>query len=73
MPDEAGQFLKLAEIMTATQVGFEQVLQEKGDGENARVVLITHETSETKMLTIQQAIKDKTSYKILSLMKVMGE
>ena len=73
MPDEPGQFLKLAEIMTETKVGFEQVVQEKGDGENARVVLITHETSETKMGTIQQEIKEKTSYKLLSLMKVMGE
>ncbi len=58
MPDEPGQFLKLAEIMTETKVGFEQVVQEKGDGENARVVLI-HETSETKMGTIQQEIKEK--------------
>lgn len=73
MLDKAGQFLKLAEIMAEIQVGFEQVLQEKGDGENARVVLITHETSETKMTTIQQAIRAKTSYKIVSLMKVMGE
>ena len=73
MPDEPGQFLKLAEIMTETQVGFEQVVQEKGDGESARVVLITHETSETKIVQIQEKIKEKTSYQLLSLMKVMGE
>ncbi|MDN6617826.1 MAG: homoserine dehydrogenase, partial [Enterococcus sp.] len=73
MPDEPGQFLKLAEIMTQTQVGFEQVVQEKADGENARVVVVTHETSETKMNQIQEEIKEKTTYKVVSLMKVMGE
>ncbi|MGX7204145.1 homoserine dehydrogenase [Enterococcus pingfangensis] len=73
MPDEPGQFLKLAEIMTQAKVGFEQVVQEKGNGTSARVVLITHETSETELATIQQGIKEKTSYKLLSLMKVMGE
>lgn len=73
MPDEPGQFLKLAEIMTQAKAGFEQVVQEKGNGTSARVVLITHETSETELATIQQGIKEKTSYKLLSLMKVMGE
>lgn len=73
MPDEHGQFLKLAEIMSQAEVGFEQVVQEKGDGAHALVVLITHATSETKLATIQQAIKEKTKYKLLSLMKVMGE
>jgi homoserine dehydrogenase len=59
--------------MTQTQVGFEQVVQEKADGENARVVVVTHETSETKMNQIQEEIKEKTTYKVVSLMKVMGE
>ncbi|WP_427813124.1 homoserine dehydrogenase [Enterococcus sp. 22-H-5-01] len=73
MPDEPGQFLKLAEILTRLKVGFEQVVQEKSQSKNARVVLVTHETSETNIEAIKKAINEEKGFTLLSSMKVMGE
>lgn len=73
MPDHSGQFLKLAEIFTKLDAGFEQVSQAKGDGEKARVVIITHPISETTYAEIQNQIQLKTKFKFISSMKVMEE
>ncbi|GCF93459.1 homoserine dehydrogenase [Enterococcus florum] len=71
MPDETGQFLQLAEIMANAGVGFEQVVQGKSDGKKARVVVITHQLSETMLATIKKEIAEKTNFDLLASMKVM--
>ncbi|MFC4772155.1 homoserine dehydrogenase [Enterococcus hermanniensis] len=73
MPDESGQFLKLTQILTRLQVGFEQIVQEKSQSQNARVVLVTHETSATNIGTIEKTISEEKGFTLLSSMKVMGE
>lgn len=69
--DESGQFLKLSEIFAESTVGFQQVVQEKGDGTKARVVIITHPTSETDFAAITEKIKAQATFKLISTMKVM--
>ncbi|MGM0124983.1 homoserine dehydrogenase [Enterococcus sp. AZ194] len=73
VPDERGQFLKLAEIMNQADVSFDQVVQQKSDGKTARVIVITHTTSKKNLETVSKKINETTSFSLENTMKVLGE
>lgn len=73
VPDEKGQFLKLAEIMNQADVSFDQVVQQKSEGETARVIVITHKTSKKKLDAALEQIKKSTAFTLLNTMKVLGD
>lgn len=73
--DQEGQFLKLAQIMTNENVGFDQLVQRKEnhDSEHARIVVITHTVSKEQMQKVLKEIQATPGFKLLSDMKVLGE
>lgn len=48
-PDLSGQFMKIASWFKVEGISFEQILQEKGTNQLARVVIITHEMSKKQV------------------------
>ncbi|MHC5374832.1 homoserine dehydrogenase [Enterococcus sp. LJL120] len=73
--DQEGQFLKLAQIMTDANVGFDQLVQnqEKNESQTARIVVITHTVSKEQMAEVIKNIKATSGFKLLNVMKVLGD
>ncbi|EHJ52217.1 homoserine dehydrogenase [Streptococcus macacae] len=72
-PDKKGQLLRLAELFNAEDISFEQVLQQKANGERARVVIITHSLNKTQLANIKQKLQDEPEFELLNTFKVLGE
>ena len=47
VPDTPGQFLQLTQLMTKAEVSFDQLVQQKSDGQRARIVAITPDIKST--------------------------
>lgn len=73
VPDKEGQFLKLAQIMTDAGVGFDQVVQQKGDHKKARIVIITHTISKEQLNIVLEGIKKLEGFVLTNMMKVLGK
>ncbi|WP_161980915.1 homoserine dehydrogenase [Streptococcus sp. S784/96/1] len=72
-PDKKGQLLQLAEIFSSEDISFEQVLQQKAQGERASVVIITHEMSKTALANVTAKLSEVAEFKVLNTFKVLGE
>ncbi|MCA2388963.1 homoserine dehydrogenase [Lactococcus lactis] len=72
-PDSTGQLLRLVELFTSEDVSFEQVLQQKGDGHRAVVVIISHQINRVQLLAIQDKLKEEVDFKLLNYFKVLGD
>ncbi|MGK0550524.1 homoserine dehydrogenase [Enterococcus faecalis] len=73
VPETQGQVLKLTQIMTTANVSFDQLLQQKSAGHQARIVAITHSISKKQMKQVCQAIEATASFKLLNTFKVIGD
>lgn len=73
VPDEKGQFLKIAQIMADAGVGFDQVVQQKADNQQARVVIITHTVSKEQFNTVATSINNLEGFELINTMKVLGK
>lgn len=73
VPDAKGQFLKLTQIMTNAEVGFDQVVQQKGDNNKARVVIITHTISKAQLEEVLEGIEQLEGFELINCMKVLGK
>ena len=71
VPDQVGVFKKLAEIMLAENVSLEQIKQEAGENQTARIVLITHEASLENIKKIEKRLKEEPEFTLLSRFKVL--
>ncbi|WP_162012884.1 homoserine dehydrogenase [Streptococcus sp. S784/96/1] len=72
-PDKKGKLLQLAEIFSSEDISFEQVLQQKAQGERASVVIITHEMSKTALANVTDRLSEVAEFKVLNTFKVLGE
>lgn len=70
--DEAGQFFKLAQLFAQENISFQQVLQTEGDGETARVVIVTHEMSLVQLDRVRAQIAAAGQVTLLNHFKVLG-
>lgn len=71
--DEKGKMLRLAEIFNSEDISFEQVLQQKANGETARVVIITHSLSKTQLANVTEKLKAVADFELVNTFKVLGE
>lgn len=72
-PDTTGQFLRLVQLFTSENVSFDQVLQQRGDGERAIVVIISHEISRTQLAAVIEKLQQEADFELLNYFKVLGE
>lgn len=73
VPDKSGQILRLAEIFNTEDISFEQVLQQKANGEEARVVIITHELSKTQLESVIAKLNAVEDFQVVNTLKVLGD
>lgn len=73
IPDQEGQFLKLAQLMTEAGIGFDQVVQQEADHIKARVIVITHTVNQEKMLAATKKIEDEAEFTLLNTLRVLGD
>ena len=71
--DEKGKMLRLAEIFNSEDISFEQVLQQKANGETARVVIITHSLSKTQLANVTKKLQAGADFELVNTFKVLGE
>jgi homoserine dehydrogenase len=72
-PDTKGQILKLAEIFTQNEASFDQVLQQKSNGEQARVIAISHTISSAQFKAIKTEIENTDGFKLINTLRVLGK
>ncbi|MGT9066342.1 homoserine dehydrogenase, partial [Enterococcus faecalis] len=65
VPDTPGQFLQLTQLMTKAEVSFDQLVQQKSDGQRARIVAITHQISKAQMQQVVIAIQNTEAFQLL--------
>lgn len=73
VPDKKGQILRLAEIFNGEDVSFSQVLQQRGDGQKARIVIVTHALSLTQLENVKAKLKAQSDFTLLNSFKVLGD
>lgn len=71
--DEVGQFLKLTEIITKAGVSIDQLIQQKADGQHARIVAITHKMSKAQMMTVSREIAEATDFELVAAYQVLSD
>ncbi|MGF0111453.1 homoserine dehydrogenase [Streptococcus sp. SGI.013] len=72
-PDQQGQILRLAEIFNQENASFKQILQQKSNGKEAQVVIVTHRLSKTQLAAITEKLKSDADFKLLNSFKVLGK
>lgn len=72
-PDKKGQILKLAEIFTNNDASFDQVLQQKANGETARVIVISHTITNAQFKAIKLEIEALDGFKLINTLRVLGK
>ena len=65
--------LQLTQLMTKAEVSFDQLVQQKSDGQRARIVAITHQISKAQMQQVVIAIQNTEAFQLLNVMKVIGD
>ncbi len=73
VPDKKGQILRLAEIFNGEDVSFSQVLQQRGDGKQAKIVIVTHALSLTQLDNVKAKLKAQSDFTLLNSFKVLGD
>lgn len=72
-PDQQGQILRLAEIFNQENASFKQILQQKSNGKEAQVVIVTHRLSKTQLAAITEKLESDVDFKLLNSFKVLGK
>ncbi|AND79241.1 homoserine dehydrogenase [Streptococcus pantholopis] len=72
-PDKRGQLLRLAQIFNSEAISFGQVLQQRANGDTARVVIITHSLSRTQLSNVLEKLEEVADFEVLNTFKVLGE
>lgn len=72
-PDQQGKMLRLAEIFNAEGVSFKQILQQASDGQEARLVIVTHAMSKTQLDKITEQLEAVSEFTLGNVFKVLGE
>ena len=73
VPDKKGQILRLAEIFNGEDVSFSQVLQQRGDGKQAKIVIVTHALNLTQLDNVKAKLKAQSDFTLLNSFKVLGD
>ena len=63
----------MVELFTSENVSFEQVLQQKGNGKRAVVVIISHKINRVQLSAIQDKLNQEKDFKLLNRFKVLGD
>ncbi|MGC6767822.1 homoserine dehydrogenase [Enterococcus sp. LJL128] len=71
VPDKPGQILLLTQLMAEANVSFDQLLQQKSDGERAKFATITHTISKAQMQQVTAGIEKIAGFKLLNTLKVL--
>ncbi|SKA01062.1 homoserine dehydrogenase [Pilibacter termitis] len=69
--DRSGQLLLLSKIFAEEHGSVDQLIQQKTNGEMARIVVITHEISKQQLKKITEKISQQDSFKLLNTFKVL--
>ncbi|MGT2801061.1 homoserine dehydrogenase [Streptococcus marmotae] len=72
-PDKNGTLLQLAEIFNAEEISFKQILQQASDGEQARLVVVTHSMSKTQLERVTSTLAEVADFTLQNTFKVLGE
>lgn len=72
-PDKQGKMLRLAEIFNAEGVSFKQILQQASDGQEVRLVIVTHAMSKTQLDKITEQLEAVSEFTLGNVFKVLGE
>ena len=72
-PDATGQLILSEELFTSETLSFEQVLQQKGNGKRAVVVIISHKINRVQLSAIQDKLNQEKDFKLLNRFKVLGD
>ena len=73
VPDKKGQILRLAEIFNGEDVSFSQVLQQRGDGKQVKIVIVTHALSLTQLERVKAELEAQSDFTLLNSFKVLGD
>ena len=73
VPDKKGQILRLAEIFNGQDVSFSQVLQQRGDGKQVKIVIVTHALSLTQLECVKAELEAQSDFTLLNSFKVLGD
>ncbi|MGT2928882.1 homoserine dehydrogenase [Streptococcus dentasini] len=73
VPDKKGQILRLAQIFNGEDISFSQVLQQRGDGEKAHIVIITHALSLTQLENVKAKLQAENDFTLVNSFKVLGD
>jgi homoserine dehydrogenase len=71
VPDKKGQLLELTKIFSDANASFEQVVQQKSDGTNARMVAISHTMTKAEFKQIVSEIEQQANFRLLNTFKVL--
>ncbi|AHY15863.1 homoserine dehydrogenase [Streptococcus iniae] len=72
-PDKPGQLLRIADIFNRYNVSFQQVLQEKAQGEKARLVIITHDMNQLQVNAVLKDIQQVKDFSLINQFRVLGD
>ncbi len=72
-PDQNGKMLRLAEIFNSEAISFKQILQQASDGEQARLVIVTHQMSKTQLENVSAKLEAADDIQVQNVFKVLGE
>lgn len=68
--DKVGQFLKLTQIITEAGASIDQLIQQKSDGKQARIVAITHLMTKAQMAEVAKQINDVSEFELIASYQV---
>lgn len=72
-PDVPGKMLQLAEIFNSEMISFKQILQQTSDGEEARLVIVTHSMNKVQLEAVTKKLQTAAEFTVLNTFKVLGE
>ncbi|MFC3931586.1 homoserine dehydrogenase [Streptococcus dentapri] len=73
VPDKKGQILRLAQIFNGEDISFSQVLQQRGDGQKAHIVIVTHALSLTQLSNVTAKLNAESDFTLINSFKVLGD
>lgn len=71
--DAQGKMLRLCEIFNSEGISFKQILQQASDGEQARLVIVTHAMDKNQLARVTEKLVEAEDFQLLNTFKVLGE
>lgn len=65
--------MRIADIFNRYNVSFQQVLQEKAQGEKARLVIITHDMNQLQVNAVLKDIQQVKDFSLINQFRVLGD